>query len=222
MISAARPAGRAAAPLPRRAATSASPDFIASRALGIGQQAAGLARDGLSGHLALHQLRHQAPAGNQVDHRIKRHVHQKLPRGPTQVPSPGKTSPSGCPAARLPPLRSHWRQGRDRHGPSRSNSLLRSPGWEKGRFAPEKSGLRSWPKPAEQNSPPAPGRAGPRRPAARAGGAQPPPGGFRAALLLMDGRRPACVSEKTRPATGWGGPVRPGGGRCRWRALLRA
>ena len=58
--------------------TSASPAFISARAGCVGEQAQRFARQVLAGHLALHQFGHHRASGDQVHHRIKRHIHQKL------------------------------------------------------------------------------------------------------------------------------------------------
>ena len=63
--------------------TSASPAFISAREPVIGEQAQGFAGQILAGHLTLHQLGHDGASGDQVHHRIKRHIHEKLAGQPT-------------------------------------------------------------------------------------------------------------------------------------------
>ena len=111
--------------------------------------------------------------------------------------SPCKRSPWGFPKAPLPPSPSRWRPAPGRRGPWRPSFPLQSLEPASGPCAPEKKRPRSWPRPAGSDSTPAPGKAARRRPEPRANGARPRRGGSRAVPLLMDGPRPARVSEKT-------------------------
>ena len=114
-----------APPGPILARTSASPVF-ALRARGLRfKQLPHFSFHGLGRERVLDQLRHHAPARNQVHHADKRRADHAPQNGRRDCGLPGKRRPSACPAAPPRPWPSRWPRWRNRPPPARRRWRLR-------------------------------------------------------------------------------------------------